>query len=795
MVYMKQGFADGNVLKASQLNHMESGIESAENTAQSAINTANSKQDKLVSGVNIKTINGQSLLGSGDVTINGGGGSADLTGYLTKDEASTTYASKTDLQGKQDTLVSGTNIKTVNGQSLLGSGDITIEGGSGGSSVTVDSELSSTSPNPVQNKVIKTELDKKQDKLVSGTSLKTVNGQSLLGSGNIENKKSISILFIGNSMTQDVVAYLPYMLKTYYPEVDFKIYLWYIASLTLEQQFAAFTGSTKADIFSVAENSGTWTNYNRSKTMANVLANYSFDIVCMQEYFNHKTEYADVRDWDNCRNYIISNYKGGNGLEFVSLFHAPKRNAIEDAYNMTLNGNALILQSTIAQDMIAGGIAVYNAFDTDLDTLGDQQHLSNDGTHTQEGLPCLLQTYVALLWTLERLGINKSIYGSPMRMTTAIYNSISVPGANLGRGVVTGTEAQNLLAQEVAIKAYKEGKQFVMKNLSTNISFGGGSAPDIKYTFTIVPVPADATVLINDVEQTSVEVQEGRKVSWSVSKDGYITQRGIEAVNYDMTKTVTLREAGDIDEATQAYLNATGISDADMVSKLDTMVTSLKSEGLWDKIDALYPCVGSTFEQMSYNLKDPSAYKLSANVTPTVTKDVGFYSTQPVTSNYNSSRLGTDLHLLGVSGTARDNATLKYMSVGPSSLSGKYAESGSATVNDGVYLGYTTGSVYVRTAVSNNWTAKTTAPDFGLYMASLSSGIVLNGSDTGATKTGTPNIESYPSNFVHNGYENKFGKPDFAVPIQVRLSGFGGALTVEEMQTYSAILNEFKGIY
>lgn len=34
---------------------------------------------------------------------------------------------------KQDTLVSGTNLKTINGQSLLGSGNITISGGGGGS--------------------------------------------------------------------------------------------------------------------------------------------------------------------------------------------------------------------------------------------------------------------------------------------------------------------------------------------------------------------------------------------------------------------------------------------------------------------------------------------------------------------------------------------------------------------------------------------------------------------------------------------------------------------------------------
>lgn len=36
------------------------------------------------------------------------------------------------VAGKQDTLVSGTNIKTINGQSILGSGDLPISGGGGG---------------------------------------------------------------------------------------------------------------------------------------------------------------------------------------------------------------------------------------------------------------------------------------------------------------------------------------------------------------------------------------------------------------------------------------------------------------------------------------------------------------------------------------------------------------------------------------------------------------------------------------------------------------------------------------
>ena len=64
----------------------------------------------------------------------------------------------TKLATKQDTLVSGTNVKTINNQSILGSGNITIEGGS---TITIDSVMSDTSVNAVQNKVIKSYIDGK----------------------------------------------------------------------------------------------------------------------------------------------------------------------------------------------------------------------------------------------------------------------------------------------------------------------------------------------------------------------------------------------------------------------------------------------------------------------------------------------------------------------------------------------------------------------------------------------------------------------------------------------------------
>lgn len=91
------------------------------------------------------------------------------------------------LSSKQATLVSGTNIKTVNGDSLLGSGNIVTP------TTTVNNTLTSTSTtqalSAAQGKVLQ---DSKQATLVSGTNIKTLNGASLLGSGDLSVSSYVS---------------------------------------------------------------------------------------------------------------------------------------------------------------------------------------------------------------------------------------------------------------------------------------------------------------------------------------------------------------------------------------------------------------------------------------------------------------------------------------------------------------------------------------------------------------------------------------------------------------------------
>lgn len=248
----------GDYALKSDLNTLATKEELATKADTSALS---SKQDTLVSGTNIKTINGNSILGSGNITSNwddiqgkpqfaGVATSGDyndlinkptipdvsglatkeeiadmetksnaaatyatkqeipsLEGYLTETVASETYATKQELgnkldtatynsekagfetkenaaatyqvkgdyatkqeiAGKQDTLVSGTNIKTINGNSVLGAGDIVIQAGG-----TVDTAMSDTSENAVQNKVIKKYIDDLVGNIL--TQLQEING-------------------------------------------------------------------------------------------------------------------------------------------------------------------------------------------------------------------------------------------------------------------------------------------------------------------------------------------------------------------------------------------------------------------------------------------------------------------------------------------------------------------------------------------------------------------------------------------------------------------------------------------
>lgn len=132
--------------------------------------------------------------------------------YLLKTDTENDYEKRTRENNKWVSLgntvidltgyVIGTNLTAEN--IILGNGNSAIK--SSGKTITT-AIIDSDNAIPT-SKAIKTELDKKQVTLVSGTNIKTVNGESILGSGNISTIQDLSNY--ANKLTENIFSYTQY---------------------------------------------------------------------------------------------------------------------------------------------------------------------------------------------------------------------------------------------------------------------------------------------------------------------------------------------------------------------------------------------------------------------------------------------------------------------------------------------------------------------------------------------------------------------------------------------------------
>ena len=171
--------AYGNIAMASDLEPLKTSI--------------GNKQDTLVSGTNIKTINGESILGSGNITISGGSGLASP--WVSEEKC----IGITDNQGYYMGLLNIIPGKTFYGEVIYDSKNsdlpplaacimgLSCDNRNNDIIIFSDTETNVTSSIKLpDNFKTRSQTITIQDKLVSGTNIKTINGQSILGSGNIE---------------------------------------------------------------------------------------------------------------------------------------------------------------------------------------------------------------------------------------------------------------------------------------------------------------------------------------------------------------------------------------------------------------------------------------------------------------------------------------------------------------------------------------------------------------------------------------------------------------------------------
>lgn len=141
-------------------------------------------------------------------TGNGGGVDDVLSNYYTKLEVSQKFQEKGDYASKSDikNFITSDDLKTINGEIIVGHGDITIKSGD-------------VTPSDYY---VKQEIDDflktKQNVLISGTNIKTINNNSILGLGNLninDNSEEINNLKSQINNLQEEITYIKKFISHY----------------------------------------------------------------------------------------------------------------------------------------------------------------------------------------------------------------------------------------------------------------------------------------------------------------------------------------------------------------------------------------------------------------------------------------------------------------------------------------------------------------------------------------------------------------------------------------------------
>lgn len=256
-----------------------------------------------------------------------------------------------------------------------------------------------------------------------------------------------------------------------------------------------------------------------------------------------------------------------------------------------------------------------------------------------------------------------------------------------------------------------------------------------------------------------------------------------------------------IDPDAQAFITAASITDPTQQTAINNLVVGLKSNGLWTKMNAIYPFVGGTSTTHKWNLKDPrdlnAAYRL-------VFSGGWTHSSTGATPNGVNAYADTFL----IPSTVLNYASLSYYSrtstaeIGTGDANGIVVgvRSDNTTVNNALNLRVKSNPTnnndffYSRTgSATNNSVRIVDSSGLGLFSGALdatSSKIYRNGVNLGGSllsfSRNTPNLSIYLGALNNKGFGGEYSLKESA------FAHIGDTLDSTEMANLYTVVQAFQ---
>jgi len=241
------------------------------------------------------------------------------------------------------------------------------------------------------------------------------------------------------------------------------------------------------------------------------------------------------------------------------------------------------------------------------------------------------------------------------------------------------------------------------------------------------------------------------------------------------------------DTDAQAFINAANITNITQANAVNTLVTSLKSNGLWTKFNAIYPMVGGTALAHKFNLKNPldtdAAFRLLFVNTWTHSVNGALPNGTNAYANtfFNSSISGiqNDHH---ISYYSRTDTTAGQVEIGNQILP-----------NQNVLQIRTTSTTFFVINQTTPYATFTDTDSRGFYIANRTAVNVVNGWKSGVkVATGTTATNGRPNNNIYIGANNNSGVAANFSSKQCAFASIGTGLTDAEAGNYYTIVQAFQ---
>lgn len=268
----------------------------------------------------------------------------------------------------------------------------------------------------------------------------------------------LRILAIGNSFARDAYSYVPFLLHELIPGLQLQFTIMYFPGRPLRDHCTALQSGAREyqrDVYTTSADR--WRTEKGHALPAEIDSLLHWDVVLMQQASGASPFYDTYQPYlHELLTAVRANHPEAKYGWLLTPSHPDGYKNMptvtsDDMWQLICDAVERVTTDEHFDFILPAGTAVQNARHSYLDSLGVFGHLSADGLHLQDGIPCLIEALTITQQLLQELRIPKSISTVTLRPTQQWATERHIP--EMHGAVLEPTESDLTFCKRLALRA------------------------------------------------------------------------------------------------------------------------------------------------------------------------------------------------------------------------------------------------------------------------------------------------------------------------------------------------------